>query len=289
MLRARTLLTVLSFLVPMVLAALPVVARAEPLTAMRFVHDPGHEALQTAIVTLKGPKGATVDLVAAVHVGDAAYYRALEQRFGAYQKVLYELVKPEEMDIADLRPGQGGQKQSGVSTVQRWIQDVLHLEFQLDRIDYRRPTFVHADIATQRMARHLRENAGGIAAIVVRWSLLDATRLTYPDGSWRLGSFDLMRAWLSPDRPRAMKRFVARELTEFGGDMADLGSVGPGSILIAERNAVAVQVLQKVLKQGSKRVAIFYGAAHMPDMARRVEALGFHRTGVEWLTAWDLR
>jgi hypothetical protein len=272
----------LALLLPLLLAT-PALA-TPPVTAMRFVNDPGHEALQTGIITLQGAKGVTVDLVAAVHVGDAAYYAQLEKRFGTYDKVLYELVKPEEMDIAHL-----GQKRSGVSGLQRWLKDVLKLEFQLDRIDYTRPTFVHADIATERMARHLRENAGGIAAILVRWSMLDATRLTYPDGSWRLGSFELMRAWLSADRPRALKRFIARELTEFGGDMADLGSTGPGSILIAERNAVAIQVLQKVLKQGRKHVAIFYGAAHMPDMAKRAEALGLKPAGTEWLTAWDLK
>src|SRR4051794_18680136 len=100
MLRPTSLPRMLSVLLTLAWVWLPASLLAEPLTAMRFVRDPGHEALQTAILSFQGPKGATVDLVAAVHVGDAAYYTALEQRFGAYQKVLYELVKPEEMDIA---------------------------------------------------------------------------------------------------------------------------------------------------------------------------------------------
>ena len=280
---------VLILLTSLTLTLVPALAFASSLpTAMRLVQERGHEALQTAVTTMRGPRGATVDLIAAVHVADASYYAELQRRFATYQKLLFELVKPEEMDVATL-PGPGESRPGSVSGVQRWIKDVLHLEFQLDRIDYTRRNFVHADIDSERLARHLRENAGGIAAILVRWSLLDATRLTYPDGTLRLGGLELMRAWLSADRPRALKKFVARELTDFGADMADLGSSGPGSILIAQRNAKAVQVLQRVLKQGSKRVAIFYGAAHMPDMEKRLEVLGFHRSATRWLTAWDLR
>lgn len=280
---------VLALVTSLALTVLPAVVLAASLpTAMRLIQDPGHEALQTAVTTMRGPRGVTVDLIGAVHVADASYYAELQKRFATYQKLLFELVKPEEMDVAAL-PGSAQAPSGSVSGVQRWIKDVLHLEFQLDRIDYTRPNFVHADIDTDRLARHLRENAGGIAAVLVRWSLLDATRLTYPDGTLRLGGLELMRAWLSADRPRALKKFAARELTDFGADMADLGSSGPGSILIAQRNAMAVQVLQRVLKQGNKRVAIFYGAAHLPDLEKRLEALGFHRTATQWLNAWDLR
>jgi hypothetical protein len=51
-----------------------------------------------------------------------------------------------------------------------------------------------------------------------------------------------------------------------------------------------MKVLQKELVGGKKKIAIFYGAAHMPDFERRlVEDFGMRRQGEEWLTAWDLR
>lgn len=273
-----------ALLTALILACLPLAAHATPdAPYMRLVQTPGQEALQTAVTTFRGPRGATIDLIAAVHVGDAAYYRALQKRFATYDKLLYELVKPEEMDMAT-----AGRPDGSVSGLQRWIKNMLQLSFQLDEIDYTRGNFVHADIATERLAKHMRENAGGIAAVLVRWSLQDASRITYPDGSLRMGTFELARAWLSADRPRALKLFVAKELVEFGGGLGDLAATGPAAILIGERNQVAVTVAQKLLRQRARHLAIFYGGAHMPDMDKRLRALGFQRGATQWLVAWDL-
>ena len=54
-------------------------------------------AMETAIVRFApaaGERTPTVDLVAAVHIADAAYYRQLNREFQAYDAVLYELVAP---------------------------------------------------------------------------------------------------------------------------------------------------------------------------------------------------
>ena len=51
-------------------------------------------ALQTAVATYEienGPfRGAKVDLIGAVHVGERSYYRELNRRFKDYDAVLYE-------------------------------------------------------------------------------------------------------------------------------------------------------------------------------------------------------
>ncbi len=66
---------------------------------------------------------------------------------------------------------------------------------------------------------------------------------------------------------------------------------GPeGSTLITERNKKALEVLGKKIDSGAKRLAIFYGAGHMPDMSQRLESdFGLQRKDEQWLTAWDLR
>ena len=46
--------------------------------------------------------------------------------------------------------------------------------------------------------------------------------------------------------------------------------------------------MQQQLQAVRKRLAVFYGAGHFPDMQRRLEAMGFEKTGEEWLTAWDI-
>jgi hypothetical protein len=47
-------------------------------------------------------------------------------------------------------------------------------------------------------------------------------------------------------------------------------------------------VLDEQLHAGKEKLAIFYGAAHLPDMETRLLARGFRRTELEWVTAWDV-
>jgi hypothetical protein len=35
-------------------------------------------------------------------------------------------------------------------------------------------------------------------------------------------------------------------------------------------------------------LAVFYGAAHLPDLEKRLRGVGFGRMAERWLTAWDL-
>jgi hypothetical protein len=59
-------------------------------------------------------------------------------------------------------------------------------------------------------------------------------------------------------------------------------------VLVTERNKAALKVLSEELGKGKKKIAIFYGAAHMTDMSKRLEAMGFSPVGTRWNVAWDL-
>jgi hypothetical protein len=69
----------------------------------------------------------------------------------------------------------------------------------------------------------------------------------------------------------------------------DRGSDGQGSVLVQGRNEHAMRVLEHEIKQGRRKIGIFYGAGHMPDFERRLEALGFRKSAEHWLVAWDIR
>jgi hypothetical protein len=58
--------------------------------------------------------------------------------------------------------------------------------------------------------------------------------------------------------------------------------------LVTERNKAALAVLSDTLAGGKKKIAIFYGAAHMTDMSKRLEAMGFSPVSTQWNMAWDL-
>jgi hypothetical protein len=60
-------------------------------------------------------------------------------------------------------------------------------------------------------------------------------------------------------------------------------------LLVEDRNKACIKVLQQQLTVGKKKIAIFYGAAHMPDFDKRLkEDFGMKRTESEWITAWNL-
>jgi len=252
----------------------------------RLVDRPdGHERLETAIVRYHGARGVSVDLVAAVHIGDAAYYHNLQKRFAGYDKLLFELVTPIDVD-----PSAVGRSDGGLSSAQRWLKNLLQLEFQLDAIDYTRPNFVHADIGLEELATSLRDNMAELLGMIVRWSVIDSVRMRRADGSLRLGGIEFLVAMGRKDRPRALKLALARELVDLDDAMGELGAAtGPGAVLIARRNQVALGVLRKNLDKGVRRIGIFYGAAHLPDLeAHLTREFGLRRGATQWLTAWDL-
>lgn len=257
--------------------------RAARVDFLRYVGAPeGAERLDTAVVRYQRG-GQRVDLIAAVHVADRAYYRALQRLFSRYDRLLFELVKPADMDARDLAPAEGG-----VSGLQRLVKDWLDLEFQLDDLDYRPANFVHADLASEKVGRALREHAGDLLRSLLVYSVADAARLHNRDGTLRLGGVALAMAMASSDRPRALKKVLGRELAEVDFGSSEFGGLGFGSVLIADRNAAAIRVLERELGKQHKKLAIFYGAAHLPEMEQRLLRLGFARVSQAWLTAWRI-
>jgi len=66
---------------------------------------------------------------------------------------------------------------------------------------------------------------------------------------------------------------------------------GPkGSALVSDRNKVALAELRNAIDGNKKKIAIFYGAAHMPDFQKRLKD-DFELAPIEtrWLTAWNLK
>jgi hypothetical protein len=254
-----------------------------PLPFIRYVDKPANQPhLDTAIAHFK--RGAVqVDLVAAIHIADVRYYQQLQKKLDAYPKLLFELVAADGQQFART----GVRTDSGVSGVQLWLRDKLGLSFQLQEIDYKRANFVHADLSPDELVAHLKSHWVDTLGMLLRWMLSDAARSTNADGSIRFGGLELFGAFQpGMNRNLLVKRMLARELSEMG-DLT--GATGASDALIARRNEAALTVLQAQMAAGVKKLGIFYGGAHMPDMQRRLEALGFARTGTDWLVAWELR
>lgn len=257
--------------------------QASDVRFLRFVENGPEEGafLEASEVTYRNADGATVRLVSAVHIAEDSYYEAIAKRFEQDDAVLYEMVKPRGMPVP--RPGQQGDH--AVSKLQRFLKDKLNLAFQLDAIDYAKPNFVHADLDAETFMQ-LQEDRNESLASLMMQSMSSALANPPPDTGGDSAT-QLLAILAQPDPERQMKLLLARQFDNV--EAAAMGLDGPnGSVILSERNKKVIEVLQSTLAQGKKRIAIFYGAAHMPDLAKRVEQLGFKPVDTKWSMAWDV-
>lgn len=258
---------------------------------LRIVKDAGGEAesLQTAIVRLV-PKDSSeddfsIDLIGAIHVAEPEYYDQLNREFDNYDAVLYELVAPE-----GTRPVQGqGNKNTGfIGTMQHGLTSLLELEHQLDGVDYKRNQFVHADLSPTEFADSMREKNESVLGYAFR---LFGASMAQQAAQNADGADDMavLAAMFSPNRAADLKRAMAPQFVDM--EMAIFLIDGPkGSTLISARNQKAIDILQEKIKEGKKKLAIFYGAGHLPDLQRRaMTQLNLKQGETRWLEAWDLR
>jgi hypothetical protein len=279
----------------------------EPANFVRFSDEKGGGRLETAVVTYKNDAGVELKLVSAIHIGERSYFEELAKDFEGQDAVLYELVKEKDAPLpapgAARREaeagGEGGDGPAGgmkaVGDLQRILKDTQNLEFQLDVIDYRKPNFVHADMDRQQFEQAQAARGESFEQMMLQ-QLMSAMTKPMPEALPGAGGEDadqvlreLVRLVTRPDMERQVKTFIARQM----GSMQDaaMGLDGPGgSVILTERNKAAVKVLEETLKAGDKKkISVFYGAAHMPDLAKRVRELGFKPAGpAEWKRAWDL-
>jgi hypothetical protein len=231
-----------------------------------------------------GQTAPTVDLVGAVHIADAAYYKKLNREFEQYDAVLYELIAP-----AGKRLPEGGVRSPSnpLSAVQMGMKDLLDLEFQLSAVHYNRPNMVHADMSPEQFSRSMENHGERFLGMFVRM-LGYALAKQSPDGGGMDG-MQLLLALCDHNRALALKRIMAEQFQDMEGSVQALG--GPqGSTLIQERDKVALAVLRKQLAAGRQRIAIFYGAGHLDDFDRRLrEDFDLAPISTRWLVAWDMK
>jgi hypothetical protein len=259
---------------------------AEEKAYLRFQEKEGVGALEVGIISLEHKEtGAKVDLVGAVHIGDKEYYEQLNKEFKKYDSVLYEMVKPADLDPAQFK----GRPQSGVSMMQTFMQKQLDLAYQLDEVNYGAKNFVHADMTVKQFRK--RQQARGESMIMLMLKLMRedmASRAKKEKRAVDISTAELLRALLSPTRSVELKYLLARQFNEMERLTAGLNNK-KGSVILTDRNKVALKVLKKEMDTGKKKLAIFYGAAHLPGMEKRmIEKMGFERKRTRWVKAWDL-
>lgn len=245
-------------------------------------------ALQTAVARYRIPsgdyEGSIIDLIGAVHIGEKAYYEELNERFKAYDVLLYELVaNPND------KPRKGTERRgiNPIGSIQTGMKDSLKLAFQLEEIDYSPKNFVHADMSPEEFGEDMARRNDGFVSMFAR--IMGAGFATQGSKKNAEAQAEMMSAMLSGDSLK-MRRAMANQFDSMDNQMAGLADKEGKSTLLTERNAKAFEVMDQQLKTGHRNIGIFYGAGHFPDMhARLLRDFQAESMGIEWLDAWDLR
>ena len=264
-------------------------AKSEETLYVRVSKDENSKprALQTATVRFVGApgtkyQGRVVDLVGVVHIGQAEYYSDLNRKLSKYDRVLYELVAP---DGTRFRPEDLEKRRSILSSVQSGMKDMLNLEYQLEKVDYMAENFRHADMSPKEFAEDFARRGDSLWKMGAR--MMGAGLATQAANG---GDVGLLFALFSDDRAMYMKRTMAQQLVDLDSATAGMLDENGEDTLIQGRNAKAFNVLREVLSdKENKEIAVFYGAGHLSDMAKRLkENFKMVRKGTTWLDAWDL-
>ncbi len=252
---------------------------------IRFVEEENGDSLQTAVAKYISSTGVTVDLVGAVHIADKKYFDALNSRFKSYDAVLYELVgRPVELR-QELKAGDGAGKLQWLGQMQETMRRKLALESQLQCINYKARNFIHADMSTEGFFDSQKEKKESFLTLWMKAAI--AQTVTADPGKQEPGMTQLIAILMRQDSASELKRLVGREFDRVENLMAGIES-GNGTAIIGERNRHALEVMHKQIGSGKRHLAIFYGAAHLPDLEQRLLKDGYKFQSSEWLKAWDI-
>ncbi|HEX6813132.1 MAG TPA: type II secretion system protein GspG [Planctomycetota bacterium] len=220
---------------------------------------------------------AMVTLHGALHIADAEHYAAMQQRFEAFDALLYELIGD-----TDLRPHPGLELRDDdfLSMMMSGMGKGFQLVQQFDHLDYRRDHFVHADMTAEEFDEALERAGKSLFGDLVTRASGEPDR----EAETKQRRLDLVAAFRSGRGAHEMRVLGARMMA------APEGQGNEPTVLIEGRNERCLAVLERQLAAGKKKIGIYYGAAHMEHMERRlVRDLGWERVGEEWVMAWDCR
>ena len=259
---------------------------------LRYVapKDGAEGGLDVAVTYYAHPDGGPrVELVGAVHIGEAAYYKAAQAILDRASIVLYEGVKPKDATAEDFEKAKDAD--NPVRALQTNIAKWFGLTFQLDGIDYTRPNFVHADMTVEEFSgpqgRAQGKTSNGANDILARTKRLTLLmKLIAPILDNLIGDAESA----GPLRNR-FKNTFARMLGTVDVN-AVLGSAAPEltELLLDKRNKVVIErLLEQRQKPDVRTIAVFYGAAHMEGLEVSLRELGYKRTGARWLRSWVLK
>lgn len=286
----RFLLAAFVFTVAPFVFAEPVKAPAT-LAFLRTADTDGKaRALQTGTVEFRPASGSgpSILLVGVAHLGTREYFQALQKRLDRATVVLYEGV-----GLKDVKHGPGAG--SGGAGVQDALANALGLEFQLNVIDYRRPHFINSDLHVPELQEEVRKRSTDTEAPEAD-AMLDQLTQALQGTGFTGGALNQMIGLLgATPQMREMTKVMLVEVLSQAGELLEMAKgMSPEmkdlfDVLLTQRNAIVLRDLRAQLAKhkAGESIAVFYGAAHMDEIAARLrDELGYAPQPPQWDTAF---
>jgi hypothetical protein len=268
--------------------------------------DSNRVQLQIAVREfLPGRRGQPVIWLTGVsHIGESNYYAALQAHLDAQTLVLFEGVSAAEaktnsttdadsINTKAAPVANGGERASLQST----MASSLGLVFQLEAIDYRRPSFHNSDLSISQLRQLMAQTETGSGRPGAGESFENL--LTLMEGnSWFDSLLQIALRFLGANpKLQAFGRLALIDLLgQLQGDPSRLEGLPPElkellGVLLQKRNEKVLSDLESELPQIGRHgsIAIFFGTGHMPDLERRLRSEFKYRPGQEiWFTAFQV-
>jgi len=303
----------LRFLAPLLLTPALFAEAPKTATAFSFIRTEqlpdSKSSLQTLSAEYKPANGSgpSVWLIGVAHLGTKEYYAEIQKRLDAQSSVLFEGVGGEKMTT-------GAKAESG--GIQGQLATALGLVFQLDAIDYKRAHFTNSDLTPEALNQAIERRAEAPAASksepakptkpgepapkvpekVSKETFDQLMGALHGEGELAESLGGMIALMGSTPQMRETTKLMLIEALGQAGDLIDMAKAASPEmrdlfeVIITERNAEVIRQLDvrlKTLKPGQS-VAVFYGAAHMDEIAARLTRdLNFQPAAQHWDTAFS--
>ncbi|MCC5848374.1 MAG: hypothetical protein JJU29_09785 [Verrucomicrobia bacterium] len=254
----------------------------------------GTRVLEIAVRTfaVPGSPARSLSLVGVSHIGTAHYYETLQTLLDSADLVLFEGVGADEDDFRNPDRAQIDE----ASSMQVALARALELEFQLHAIDYDRDHFVNSDMTVLEMFALFRgENPDELSEEALQ-RLRETLETMQGQGlGGQMMEMMMGRVESHPGFRRGFAWAMVEILGTLRGDMSEMKGLPPDmrellTILLDKRNDVVVRDVVEALGQPEPpgHTMIFYGAAHMYDLEKRlVEKFSLEPIATQWLPAFS--
>ncbi len=306
-------------LAPALLAETPPSAVPGQLTFLRCQDEGKVASLETLSKEFKSAdgRGPSIWLIGVAHIGTPEYYAALQKKLDAQSTVLYEGVGEEQL--------KDGIKPDTKNGLQGKFAEALGLVFQLDAIEYQRPNFVSCDLTMAGLEKAIADQgskspeAGSKSESGEKPGSADSSAGEEKRHGSKLpakvdnATFNILMQAMRGEGDLApklngmiaamgstpeMRETMKLTLIETFGQAGDLINVAKSAspeirdlfeVLLTERNENVIRQIKASLPKlrSGQTIAIFYGAAHMDQIADRLTKDLRYTPGVQvWDTAF---